>query len=268
MQEHLLILNNLKIFYRTFGNSDKQPLVYLHGWGSPRNNILGKGTIDIMDKLSKEFYCIAIDLPGLIKSEPPKEIWNFDEYANFLKKFIEQIGIRTPFVLLGQSFGGGVATKYAFLYQDDLVALILTNSVLIDRTINWYYKLRKSLNNFLKRLIKNKITPIYIKRKFVSLYLGVHKATLKERKLENYKIMMDIAFNYNLTGDYTLLNIPVLMLWGKKDKNATLISDALKSKEKIKNVTFITLKGGHLGLFTDSGYATQKIIAFYKKIKN
>ena len=93
MQEHLLILNNLKIFYRTFGNSDKQSLVYLHGWGSPRNNILGKGTIDIMDKLSKEFYCIAIDLPGLIKSEPPKEIWNFDEYANFLKKFIEQIGI-------------------------------------------------------------------------------------------------------------------------------------------------------------------------------
>jgi len=135
--EHKTIVDGLEVYYRTVGNATKQHLVFLHGWGARSKGPLGSNKVIL--ELSKYFYIVAPEHPGLVRSTPPQEIWGFDEFAHSLHKLLRPLNLQHP-IVMGQSFGGGVASAYAKLYPEEIRTLILVDSVTNRRTYNLYRK--------------------------------------------------------------------------------------------------------------------------------
>src|SRR3989344_7259663 len=115
--DHKIVIDDLEIYYRTAGSPEKQHLIFLHGWAARLDGPLGGDKVIL--ELSKYFYVIAPEHPGLMRSMPPKEIWGLDDYAHALIKLLKPLNLVRP-IIMGQSFGGGVATAYAKLYPEEI----------------------------------------------------------------------------------------------------------------------------------------------------
>ncbi len=101
----------------------KQDVVILHGW-----NLSAERFAPLTSSLTRLGYRVhTLDLPGFGKEPPPEKPWHVIEYAEFLKRHFERNHIKKP-VLIGHSFGGRVALKFAQLYPNDVSALVLSGT--------------------------------------------------------------------------------------------------------------------------------------------
>jgi pimeloyl-ACP methyl ester carboxylesterase len=216
------------------------------------------GNDPVIDQLAKHFYVIMFEPPGLIRSEPPREIWSFDDYAHHLNKLVNELEIKNSY-FMGQSFGGGVSTAYAKLYPDNVKTLILVDSTMANRTRNWYYNLRFPWNAFVKKAIPSRFVPFAIKRLIVSGYFGVPLAEIGKDNLTYWITVAEIQQAHDLEVDYTSLQMPVLMIWGNKDTYVTSIDHARKTHSLIPNSTFVEVDGGHTVLFKNPEIVVNKI---------
>lgn len=102
---------------------NSREIVILHGW-----NLSGARFSPLVSVLRKKGFAVfAPDLPGFGKEPPPDKPWHVVNYAEFLKEYCDHNHIRCP-VIIGHSFGGRVALKFAQLYPDKLCALMLTGT--------------------------------------------------------------------------------------------------------------------------------------------
>ncbi len=74
--------------------------------------------------------------PGAIASRvrwhgiaPGSQQRNIEGYAAWVRAFVDAVGVNDPMVVLGHSFGGGVATKFAHDHADRARYLVVVNSV-------------------------------------------------------------------------------------------------------------------------------------------
>ena len=77
-------------------NSENPNICFLHGWGGESND---------WKNISKEFECIAIDIPGFGKSVPFELSGSPEFYAEYLVELIPD----SVEVIVGHSFGGVIA---------------------------------------------------------------------------------------------------------------------------------------------------------------
>jgi pimeloyl-ACP methyl ester carboxylesterase/glycine cleavage system regulatory protein len=102
------------------------PVVFLHGWA------LGSRTYRRAMRRLTERGCqvFAPSLPGFGgTSELPRDGLSIGSYATWVDHFMAAVGIEEPALVIGHSFGGGVATKLAFAYPERVSYLVLLNSV-------------------------------------------------------------------------------------------------------------------------------------------
>ena len=118
MKEKTLRIQNREVHYKIAGEG---PAIFiLHGWGRGSDS-----WAEVQEKLAEAGYKVIVpDLPGFGKTSPPETIWGVKEYADFAMEFIKKLGADT-FFLLGHSFGGQVAVKFAASYPEKLEKLIL-----------------------------------------------------------------------------------------------------------------------------------------------
>ena len=110
---------DLTINYECIGVGD--PIILLPGWGTNLH------TFDTLIQQLKTKYCVyAIDLIGFGMSDEPEEPWGVSEYTRFLECFMKDYQINRP-IILGHSFGGRIAIKYAARNQN-IDKLILVDS--------------------------------------------------------------------------------------------------------------------------------------------
>ncbi|GLR20014.1 alpha/beta fold hydrolase [Portibacter lacus] len=105
------------IAYMEVGQGD--PIIFIHGLGSYapawKKNI---------DQLSKNYRCIAIDLPGYGKSSKGKYEASMSAYADNISEFITLLGLEIV-TLAGHSMGGQISMMTALAYPDQIDRLIL-----------------------------------------------------------------------------------------------------------------------------------------------
>lgn len=248
MTDQKTIIDGLTIYYRTAGESSKQALVFLHGWAAHIDGILGSDKVIL--ELSKYFYVIAPEHPGLCRSTPPKEIWGFDDYARVLNKLLKSLNIQKP-VIMGQSFGGGVATAYAKLYPEELKSLILVDSITTKRPHNFYQKSKHLWWPFFSFVSKSRWIPLFFKKIWISFSLGVPMKMINVSNVESYSIMGEIPLGdgYYLNFDYRTLQMPVVLVWGNRDTWVTPIVRAKEIHKEIKNSKLLIVKGPHTILY-------------------
>ncbi|CAM8938397.1 unnamed protein product [Rhodiola kirilowii] len=112
----------------TFDSQDEVPtLVMVHGYGASQGFFFRN-----FDALAKHFRVIAIDQLGwggssrpdfTCKSTEETEAWFIDSFEEWRKA-----KNLTKFILLGHSFGGYVASKYALKHPEHVLHLILVGS--------------------------------------------------------------------------------------------------------------------------------------------
>lgn len=101
------------------------PILFLHGWG------LGYASYrPALHHLTSRGRVVAPSLPGLGGTASlPLLSTSLPGYAAWLESFCRRVGLTDPAIVIGHSFGGGVATQFAHDHPDRVGYLVLVNAV-------------------------------------------------------------------------------------------------------------------------------------------
>jgi pimeloyl-ACP methyl ester carboxylesterase len=110
--------------YSTAGEG--MPVLFLHGWA------LGHQTYrEVIESVAAQgVQVVAPALPGFGRTDPlPRDRFSLAGFARWVASFCDVIGIGEPAVVLGHSFGGGVAIRLAHDHRQRVRSLVLVNSI-------------------------------------------------------------------------------------------------------------------------------------------
>lgn len=109
--------NGIEIVYTDEGEGEA--IIFIHGLGSylPAYD-------KIIPELSKNYRCIAIDLPGYGKSSKDPHSGMMSFYADVVHQFAKQMDL-TKFSIAGHSMGGQISMVYSLMWPEDLNKMIL-----------------------------------------------------------------------------------------------------------------------------------------------
>lgn len=233
MTEQQIIINNLKINYRIFGQG--KPLLILHGWGSKSDRWQKVAEILAQENLQ----VIVPDLPGFGKSQEPESVWNLDNYVEWVYKFSQKVdSLGVGFYLLGHSFGGAIAAKFSIKYAQKVEKLFLFGAAAIrKRTI------KKQVLGKISPLVKIfAFLPFYglAKRAFYRFVVGGSDYLRVQGVMKGTFLK---AISEDLSHKLLFIKVPTVIVWGGKD-DTTLVEDAYFIKKKIENSTLVIIEEG------------------------
>lgn len=239
MIEKEIIVKNLKINYKVFGSDlpaqAGNSLLILHGWGS--NSDRWQKVAELVS--GGNFLIIIPDLPGFGKSQEPKNAWSLDNYVEWTKEFSDMVPeLSNGFYLLGHSFGGAVASKFAIKYNQKIEKLFLISAACIRKKT-----IKKQVLGRISKLVKIfSFFPYYnfIKKVFYKFILPksdypYFQGVMKETYLK--------GISEDLSQYLSFVKIPTIIIWGDKDE-LTPISHAKTINKKIVNSKLIIISGG------------------------
>jgi pimeloyl-ACP methyl ester carboxylesterase/glycine cleavage system regulatory protein len=108
------------------GGPPGAPVLFLHGWGLGSHAY--KRAIRRLTRRGCRVYAPALPSFGGTADLPPGEA-NIGGYARWVAAFMQGVGIEDPALVVGHSFGGGVAIKVAHAHPDRVSYLVLLNAV-------------------------------------------------------------------------------------------------------------------------------------------
>jgi|TARA_R110000782_G_scaffold259894_1_gene350788 proline iminopeptidase len=265
-------INGVEHFFTIKGNSEGEPIIFLHGGPGLSHNYL----LPYFDELAANYQLIFYDQRGSGKSAFPKDTTSIN-----IATFVEDIeGIRKYFdkdkiILAGHSWGSLLALHYGQKYPDNLTQLILispapTTSTHYEKMLSNMQQKRKEEDT--KELVKLMMSKEFEKRDpetFTNAMKIGDKANLYDQtkvdelyKLHSYNektasnfwmvsnIMEKNFFNYDITSKINNINCPSIIIIGDMD-NVPFASNQLLS-ETLNNTKLEVIKEtGHYPFFED-----------------
>ncbi|MAW82414.1 MAG: alpha/beta hydrolase [Parvularcula sp.] len=116
-------------------DSVRSPVILIHGASVNLRDI----KLALGDRLASDHRVILIDRPGRGYSTRSDDGWKLATQAELIKGAADLLGAEKP-VIVGQSFGGAVALRYALDYEADISGLVLLAPVSHEwpAGIAWY----------------------------------------------------------------------------------------------------------------------------------
>ncbi|NOQ68166.1 alpha/beta fold hydrolase, partial [Patescibacteria group bacterium] len=242
------------------------------------------------------FKILIPDLPGFGKSDEPNKNWKLDDYVEFVDEFIKKasrkggfelvkdllkkfnpnkglsavtVGAKhlQKFVLIGHSFGGRIAIKYAVKYPEKIDKLILTGAAGIKHELSVKQKIFFILAKTGKKIFSLPIVNNLKKyaRKF--LYKAARKKDYYKASQRMKEIMKNVLAE-DLTPILEKIKTPTLLAWGKLD-NSTPLADGKIMNEKIENSKILVFDDANHSLpYQRAEKFAKSIINFIKKTEN
>lgn len=219
----MINIKGVNINYLDYGKKSGKTIVLLHGWGQ---------NIEMMDMLGKPFVethrIINIDLPGFGKSEEPVDSWCLEDYAEMIHLLLDELKVKKP-IIIGHSFGGRIAIKYAGCKQVEKVVLLSS-------------PFRPSG----KKSFKTKLLKLLKKVPLLNKLEDWAKSKIGSR---DYKAASPImrgvlvkAVNEDLTEDAKNIKAPVIIIFGDQDTEVS-VSEAKYLESIIKNAGLVVYDG-------------------------
>lgn len=211
-------------------------VLLLHGWGDQ-----AQGLRSLQAALSKRFTVIAPDLPGFGQTASPKQPWGLNDYAQFIRTFLEKIDAARPYAIIGHSNGGALAIRaigQQVLLVDKLV--LIASSGMRD-----VYEGRRKALRLITKAGKAITLPLpnNIKRKLKrAVYDTIGSDMLVAEHLqETFKrVVTD-----DVQQDAARISVPTLLIYGEND-TATPPAYGQQFHELISNSTLeILARAGH-----------------------
>jgi len=235
----------------------EKTLVILHGWASKLEN--WDNFVLLMEKEGFSVYLPS--LPGFGKKRL-KKAWDLNNYVNWFKKWLKKEKI-DKFYLLGHSFGGRMAIKYAAGKPKELKKLILVNSAGFEKKLTF----KKIIF-----LIFAKIGKILFFFPPLSFFKKGAKWLLYElaREKDYYKAddvlkkTMQKVIMQNLENEIGKIDADTLIVWGAKDNITPLKWASILKKGIAKSKILVYDNSKHDLPFTKSEQLKIDILNFLK----
>lgn len=217
------------------------PVLILHGW-----NLSAAKFLPLRDELMKRGYNVYCpDLPGFGKSKLMANSWSLANYIDFVKKYLEDNRLN-KFILIGHSFGGRIAIKYASQYPQVLEALVLTGVPGINPVpkfkISFFLILAKAGKLIFSLPLLSSLKDLF--RKFLYKIANASDYyNTNDYMVETFKNTV----KENLIPYLSQIKTPTLLLWGREDRIVPLeIAD--KMEHMVKNSKLVVINEGRHGV--------------------
>ncbi len=231
-------VNGLEINYILEGEGDL--VVLLHGWGS--NISLFDNLIHL---LSSKYRVLAMDMPGFGQSDEPQDVWDVDNYTDFVIDFVKDFS-DGKVTFLGHSFGGRVIFKMNARENlpFEIEKLILVDSAGVRPKVSTSQKIKQGVFRKTKKIL----TSGAVTKAFPNLMDDLRNMNGSADYLAASPVMRQIlvkVVNEDLTDLFELVTVPALLIWGEAD-TATPLSDARLMESKMKDAGLVVIPGcGH-----------------------
>src|SRR4030042_663429 len=255
VRSKFLKIEKVGVSYFHFDKGDKF-IVFLHGWGAQKEKLLPLGK-----SLAQEKWQVLIpDLPGFGKSDPPPKPWKVDDYALFINRFLKRIWGQKKIYFLGHSFGGRLALKVAASFPDQVAGVVLVDSAGISRA-NVFKRL---LFLGLARIGKKIFPKSQIYRRLLYKLARAHDYEKTKGVIrETFKLVI----GEDLKPILKKIKSPILILWGKKDRETKYTDDKI-IKTEVRNSKLISFRGmGHRLPYEKPKLLAKKIDSWEKREK-
>lgn len=258
-ESHTIKIKNLTVYYRIAGNPENPPLVLLNGWGAKVRGFFPNSEKVLKEFARHNFYVISPEHPGLMRSETPKTLWGPKEYEEYLKEFIEKLEIQN-FVLVGQSFGGAIATIYAVEHPERIRVLVLVNAGLTrDKAYHFAFKKLRPIRQ-VAGILRSRFLPKFIKKLAIWMMFGIPWISIEKEDFGTRAVMSEIFRKWSLPNVYSKISTRTILVWGSNDVLFPL-SSAKEVAKELPNAELYTLAGGHSVLYTKSRRVIDLIIS-------
>lgn len=266
---HYIQINGTRVHYIKEGRGD--PLILLHGGGTWmytwRSNI---------SELAQRFTVFAVDMPGFGLTTTEKPFMpTEDYYADFIKAFLDAQSLKSVYIV-GSSWGGGWALRFAQRYPAYAKKLVLISTAGL-----FYHRLRRP--TFLWNLITYPVIGRLVSRYAVtpSILMAQYKSLLAQPKSadkhagrelyiglqnpDNRRVLYEYGYRdmWQKT-DKSLSKVtqPTLLIWGEQDKMFP-VGDGHALAERLPQALLTVLPhAGHLPHEEQPAIVNQSIVAF------
>ena len=219
-------------------------ILVLHGWGANINTVL-----PIVNLLKDKFRVHALDLPGFGQSQEPKEPIDSFKYADIVKNYIDNMGIK-KLTLIGHSFGGKISIILGSKYPELIDKIVLVNSagLIPKRGLKYYIKVYSFKT--IRFIYKNLFFWLKNEEKVEKFYKKFGSTDYKDASGIMRKILV-IVVNENLFPLLNKIKAPTLLIWGDKDTATPLYFGKIMEKEIPDSGLVIFEGAGHYSYLDD-----------------
>ena len=109
-------------------------ILLLHGWNYRNYSKLTDqkdawhNREEFVSLLSKYFDVYKVNFPGFCGEEEPKKSWNLEDYARYIKDYIDNNDLKFDYIL-GYSFGGAAAIIYNRIYDNNQKLILVSPAI-------------------------------------------------------------------------------------------------------------------------------------------
>ncbi|ATH83761.1 alpha/beta hydrolase [Ectopseudomonas mendocina] len=219
-------LDGLSVHLRDQGRrDDPEPIVLLHGTSASLHTWEGWVT-----ELAKQRRVISLDLPGFGLTGPfPDGDYRLERYTGFLLTLLDRLQVPRA-VLVGNSFGGQLAWRFALAHPERSARLVLVDaagyprnaeSVPIGFRLAGVPALAPVMSRLLPRaMIESSLRNVYgdpdkVDDELVERY---YQLTLREGNRQALRQRFAQAPSGELHERIGELQLPTLIIWGGRDR--------------------------------------------------
>jgi pimeloyl-ACP methyl ester carboxylesterase len=231
---------------------DGPPVLFLHGWGLDH-----KAYKRALSRLvTAGVHVVAPALPGFGGTAAlPRDAADLAGFVAWVEHFLDDVGITEPALVMGHSFGGGVAIRFAHDHGERTRALVLVNSIggsawthkgstirsMAERPL-WDWGIHLPADIFPARQAR-KVLPVIVAEALPNLL----------RDPRAFWSAAGLARRADLTTELDELRsrgLPVVVLWGRSDQIIT--QDSFEAMcLALGSPHVITVPGTHSWLIAD-----------------
>jgi pimeloyl-ACP methyl ester carboxylesterase len=256
-QEQAVALKDVTLRVRQQGNGDGPAVVFIHGYGS-RLDVFG----GIQEHVSESARTVSLDLRGFGQSERTAGDYGPALHARDIIELLGELSI-SKCILVGHSYGGGVAMQVAMQRPDLVVGLVLAAPLAMDVQRNSFIRWSQvpGLGEYLfstsyrhhageKLLLATNDLPADF---HVKTFDDIADNQAREGTL--YAALATVrGMHYEAEEQrYGALHQPMVLLWGERDRVLS-IRHAPRLLEMLPRATLQRLpNAGHLLLWDEPG---------------
>lgn len=232
-----------------------------------------------IDVFSKNNKLILVDFIDQGQSDKSEELYSQDLHVEMLNKLFQKLNIE-KLHLLGISYGGEVAQRFALKYEEKLLSLILANTtsytskILKDIGEGWIHSAKTyDGSQFFKATMPYIYSPEFYEENIVWLHERekVFGESTKEEWYEGFIRLVRSAEDFDLREEVEKIKVPTLIIGAEYDAT-TPVRYQEDLQRKIAGSKLVMIKGsGHASMYEKPYEFTSIVMGFIgisnKKIK-